>query len=167
MTNRGNVGCVFSTLVLAAAVWAWSGGVANAQIDACGCTGELCPPCPIVTCDSPEGDACHGGDANDCTCPTGFYEPGQNVAKVFKFGNNNSIQVKFDQVTCSFGVDVKLIPTLQADFHPRVTAVPPDGDGICPFTTGRPYPSTPEILCNETVDLDGDGLVDQCAVYRV
>ncbi len=168
MTTRGNVGGALLTIAMTAALWAWSGGVASAQ-NACGCTGETCPPCPIVTCNSPETSVCDGGELEDaCTCPIGFYEPGQNVARVFKFGNNNSIQVKFDQVTCSFGVNVELVPTLQADFHPRVTALPPDGDGICPFTTAnRPYPSTPEIMCNETVDVDNDGLVDQCAVYRV
>jgi len=95
-----------------------------------------------------------------------LYLNGTNVAKVFKFGNNNSIQVKFDQVTCPFEVNVELIPTMQDDFQPRVTAEA-DG-GACPFTSAnRPYPPTPEISCNETVDVDGDGLVDKCAVYRV
>jgi hypothetical protein len=162
MTNRGALEHGFSTIALAGALWAWSGGVASAQI----CEIDCPPPSPVVQCQSPEAVTQCTGEGGECTCPTGFYEPGQNVAKVFTFGNNNSIQVKFDEVTCSFGVNVELIPTMQSEFQPRVLSI--DDGGICPFTTvPRPYPSTPEISCNETVDVDGDGLVDQCAVYRV
>jgi len=171
MTTRGNVGGVF-TITMTAALWALSGGLAGAQT----CGGDLQPPCPppsVVTCTSPEGlpeaPACTSGELeNECACAAGagVYLPGQNVAKVFKFGNNNSIQVKFDQVLTELEVTVALIPTEPADFQPRVKTVA-DG-GRCLFTAAnRPYPPTPEIECNVTVDVDGDGLVDKCAVYRV
>jgi len=166
MTTRGNVGGGVLTIAMTAALWAWSGGVASAQTLTCGGIDQPACPSPIVTCDAPEGAQCDG----PCRCPSGagegVYQPGQNVAKVFKFGSNNSIQVKFDQVTCPLVVSVELVPTMQAVFQPRVTSEA-DG-GVCPFTTEpRPYPPTPDISCNETVDMDGDGLVDQCAVYRV
>ena len=32
MTTRGNVGGVFLTVAMTAALWAWSGGVAGAQV---------------------------------------------------------------------------------------------------------------------------------------
>jgi hypothetical protein len=165
MTNRGALERVLSTIAQAAALWALSAGVSSAQT----CGGIEQPPCPtpgIVTCQSPEGLTCGSDGEIECSCPTaGVYDQTHNV-NVFKFGNNNSIQIKFDQVTCPFEVNVELIPTIQADFQQRVTTVA-DG-GVCPFTAAnRPYPATPEITCNETVDVDGDGLVDQCAVYRV
>jgi len=166
MTTRGNVGGGVLTIAMTAALWAWSGGVASAQTLTCGGIDQPACPSPIVTCDAPEGAQCDG----PCRCPSGagegVYQPGQNVAKVFKFGSNNSIQVKFDQVTCPLVVSVELVPTMQAVFQPRVTSEA-DG-GVCPFTTEpRPYPPTPDISCNETVDMDGWPGGPVCRLPRV
>lgn len=170
MTNRGALKRVLPTIALAAALWALSAGVSSAQ----SCGGEFQPPCPppgsVVTCESPEGLQCDSGETeNECSCPTGLYDtgPGQNV-NVFKFGDNNSIQVKFDQVTCPMEVTVELVPTSEADFQRRVTTT--DQGGLCTFTdANRPYPPTPEITCNVSVNNEdpGDGLTDNCAVYHV
>ena len=163
MTNRGNLGSLFSTIALAAALWALSPAESSAQTCG-GIEGPPCPPPGVVTCQSPEGLTCGGDGEVECSCPAGVYDQTHNV-NVFTFGNNNSIQIKFDQVTCPFEVNVELIATDPADFQPRVTSEA--NGGVCPVTTTLPYPPTPEIECNVTVDVDGDGLVDKCAVYQV
>jgi hypothetical protein len=169
---------VFLIALMTVALWAWGGGVASAQ-DPCGCTGEICPPCPIVVCGTPvppdEGDCdgpCPPGfPPDDITC-TGFYTPDQR-ANVFTFGPNNSIQVKFDAVTCPFALQVTLTPTTQEAFQPRVTHVSDTSDpsvvGICTFSTANPpYPPAPDITCNETVIVGAVGQEETfCAVYSV
>jgi len=134
MTNRGNVGCVFSTLVLAAALWASSAGVSSAQT----CGGEGQPPCPVV-CGPPVecvpcidclASACPPSGFYPVTCPATTYGPGQ-TANVFTFGDNNSINIKFpSNNTCTFVVTVTLNPATQEEFHTRVAQV--SNGGVCP-----------------------------------
>jgi len=159
MRSRRNV---FLKITMAAAVWAWSGGVASAQ-----CEG----PCPIpgvVQCPDPTpctGEGCPpSGFLSGCT---GFYTASQKV-NVFTYGTDNSIQIKFTDVACPFYLTVQLIPTTQTTFHPRVSnlctvaPLPPPlfDDGV----------GAPEVTCNETVILDvgaGDDPTSFCAVYHV
>jgi hypothetical protein len=159
MTNRGALGRVISTLVLAAALWALSGGLASAQ-----CDGP-CPTPGFVSCPTPE--VCQiGGDCTLGTVPpvscSGSYSSSQKV-NVFSFGPDNSIQIKFADVTCPFSLGVQLISTTQLSFHPRVSS-------LC--TQAPPaLLEPPTITCNETVMVDLGGAADDptsfCAVYRV
>jgi len=152
MTNRGNVGWVFSTLVLAAALWALGAGVTYAQTP-----GFVSCPTPEVC--QPDGD-CTSGTVPPVSC-SGTYTSSQKV-NVFSFGPDNSIQIKFADVTCPFSLGVQLIPTTQLTFHPRVSS-------LC---TGTPpaLVEPPTITCNETVMVDlglGDDPTSFCAIYHV
>jgi len=162
MTTRGNVGGVVCTIVLSSALWASSAGIAGAQT----CDGP-CPTPGFVSCLDPQpctGEGCPAsGFQSVCT---GAYTPDQKV-NVFSFGTDNSIQIKFADVSCPFNVTVTLTPTDQAVFHNRLKsamcATPPaplSDDGI----------GTPEVTCNETVMLDvgaSDNPTSFCAVYSV
>jgi hypothetical protein len=151
MTNRGALGRVISTLVLAAALWALSGGVASAQ-----CEFDCPPPPPpgFVSCPTPEVCPPTGGDCTPGTVPpvscSGNYSSSQKV-NVFSFGPDNSIQIKFADVTCPFSLGVQLIPTTQLTFHPRVSS----------SCTGTPpaLVEPPTITCNDPTSF--------CAVYHV
>jgi hypothetical protein len=155
MRSRRNV---FLTIAMAAGLWAWSGGVASAQI----CDGECPPPPGIVNCAAPYDT---GDGIFQPTC-TGLYTTDQKV-NVFFFGNDNSIQIKFPTVSCSFSVTVQLKPTTQAAFHDRLKSTmcttppaPLSDDGTGP----------PEVTCNETVLIDvgvNDDPTSFCAVYSV
>jgi hypothetical protein len=169
MRSRRNV---FLTITMAAALWAWSGGVASAQAFPPGCGGVEQPPCicggveqpacpppgGIVTCTPPGeclGTDCPPSGFFSSTC-LGLYSPDQS-AHVFTFGDNNSINIKFPPLSCSFALTVQLNPTTQEEFRARV-AQPPDG--VCPALPPAPI-NAAEVECNETV---GQGA---CAVYSV
>jgi len=170
MTTRGNVGGVFLTVAMTAALWAWSGGVAGAQVCDGPCPPPVCPPCvndvcpPCVECGAPPVVE---GSPGSVTC-SGSYYPGREV-NVFTFGPDNSIQVKFAQVTCSegFSVQVTLFPTTQTAFHDRLKSTTCTTPPSPLFDDGLP---PPEVTCNETVVLDvgaADDPTSFCAVYRV
>lgn len=178
MTTRKLRG-VFSTIALASALWALSGGVARAQV----C--ELCPPpAPpppeIVTCPVPGslpcGDGCPPPDS-PVTCsnnPDTPYTSSQNV-KVFTFGRDNSIQVKFiAALNCPINLTVTLSPTSQLAFHNRVkTPSSCTGVNCCnnppsPVVDDGVFP--PEVTCHETVSIDlgaADDPTTFCAIYSL
>jgi hypothetical protein len=162
MTTRGNVGGVLFTLALTSTLWASSVGVARAQA----CDGP-CPTPGFVSCLDPQPCTSEGCPPSgfQSTC-TGVFTPDQTV-NVFSFGTDNSIQVKFAEVSCPFSLTVTLIPTEQAAFHTRLKSetcptppAPLSDDGTGP----------PEVTCNETVMLDvgaADNPTSYCAVYHI
>jgi len=167
MTNRGDVGRVFSTLVLAAPLWAWSGGVASAQ------ECLECPPPPppeIVTCPVPGPVTCGevgcSPDAVSCSNnpDTPFTSSQNENVKVFTFGRDNSIQVKFlAPLTCPINLTVTLTPTTQAQFQARLKSA------TCP-NPPEPFFSYSGATCHETVSIDvppGDDPTTFCAVYTL
>ena len=94
MTTRDNVGGVLFAIAMTAALWTLSGGVASAQ-GPVRCAAAT-PPCPFVTCPVRLVIGCEEGECvrRPSRAPSRFFTPTENV-KVFVFGPENSIQVKF------------------------------------------------------------------------
>ena len=170
MTNRGNVGGALLTIAMTAAMWAWSGGVASAQVVCELCPPPAPPPPEIVTCPVP--GSCTNSDCSPTSpvsCsnnPDTPFTSSQNV-KVFTFGRDNSIQIKFAEVTCSIQCDGDTF----ADDSDRLSQpVEVDGSATTPPEPSLSDDGAAEVTCNETVSIDmgvSDDPTSFCAVYHL